>query len=118
VAVSDVARARRFYEDVLGLTVEVDSGDNIRCRCAGGTSIHIFASPYAGTAQSTVAGWGVDDIDAAVGQLAGQGVEFERYTTGPIVTNDRGVASFAGGNQVAYFKDPDGSVLSIAYAPR
>jgi len=117
VAVRDITRARRFYEDVLGLRVEVDSGDNIRYRCAGGTSIHIFSSPYAGTAQSTVAGWGVADIDAAVEQLARQGVEFERYPTGPIVTDDRGIASFPGGNRVAYFKDADGNVLSIAYVP-
>jgi catechol 2,3-dioxygenase-like lactoylglutathione lyase family enzyme len=118
VAVSDIARARRFYEDVLGLSVEIDSGDNIRYRCADATPIHVFVSPHAGTAQSTVAGWGVPDIDAAVEQLGAQGVVFERYTSGPIVTDDRGIASFPGGNKVAYFKDPDGNGLSIAYAPQ
>jgi catechol 2,3-dioxygenase-like lactoylglutathione lyase family enzyme len=118
VAVSDIARARRFYEDMLGLVVEIDSGDNIRYRCADGTTIHVFLSPYAGTARSTVAGWGVADIDVAVDELGEQGVEFERYTAGPIVTDDRGIASFAGGNKVAYFKDPDGNGLSIAYAPK
>jgi catechol 2,3-dioxygenase-like lactoylglutathione lyase family enzyme len=118
VAVSDIERARRFYEDVLGLAVEIDSGDNIRYRCADGSTMHIFVSPYAGTARSTVAGWGVADIDAAVERLEAQGVEFERYTSGPIVTDERGIASFPGGNRVAYFKDPDGNGLSIAYAPQ
>jgi catechol 2,3-dioxygenase-like lactoylglutathione lyase family enzyme len=117
VAVRDLGRARAFYEDVLLLAVASDSGDNIAYRCADDSLIHVFVSPFAGAARTTVAGWAVDDIDVAVDALGAQGVEFERYTDGPIVTDDRGVASFAGGNQVAYFKDPDGNVLSIAYAP-
>jgi catechol 2,3-dioxygenase-like lactoylglutathione lyase family enzyme len=118
VAVTDITRARDFYERVLGLVVETDSGDNVAYRGADGSLVHVFVSPNAGTARATVAGWGVDDIDVAVRELAAQGVVFERYDEGPIVTDDRGVASFAGGNQVAYFKDPDGNVLSIAYARR
>jgi catechol 2,3-dioxygenase-like lactoylglutathione lyase family enzyme len=117
VAVSDIHRARRFYENVLGLVPDTDSGDNVGYRCGGGTRINIFVSPHAGTARSTQAGWRVDDMDAAVEELAAQGVVFERYDRGPIVTDDRGVASFPGGNQVAYFPDPDGNILSIAYEP-
>jgi predicted enzyme related to lactoylglutathione lyase len=45
-------------------------------------------------------------------------VVFERYDEGPIVTNEKGIASFEGGAKVAYFKDPDGNILSIAQAPR
>jgi catechol 2,3-dioxygenase-like lactoylglutathione lyase family enzyme len=118
VAVSDMTRARRFYEDVLGLVVEADSGDNVAYRCADDSLIHVFSSPSAGTARTTVAGWGVDDIDIAVDELGAQGAEFERYTTGPIITDERGVASFPGGNRVAYLKDPDGNILSIAHAPK
>src|SRR5262245_56277257 len=117
-AVSDMKRARDFYENVLGLIAETDSGDNVGYRCADDSMIHVFVSPNAGTARATVAGWAVDDMDAAITELGAQGVDFEHYTTGPIVTDDRGVASFPGGNQVAYFKDPDGNVLSIAYVPR
>ncbi|MGH8978881.1 MAG: VOC family protein, partial [Acidimicrobiia bacterium] len=117
VAVSDIARARQFYEGVLGLTVRTDTGDNVAYTCADDSIIDVFVSPHAGTAESTVAGFDVDDIDLAVDELTKQGVTFERYTEGPIVTDDRGVASFEGGNQVAYFKDPDGNILSIAYAP-
>jgi catechol 2,3-dioxygenase-like lactoylglutathione lyase family enzyme len=118
VAVTDMTRARGFYEGVLGLAVETDSGDNVAYRCGDNSVIHVFVSPNAGTAQATVAGWGVDDMDAAVEELGRQGVVFERYTVGPIVTDDRGVAMFEGGNKVAYFKDPDGNVLSIAYEAR
>src|SRR5262245_20466629 len=117
VAVSDMARARAFYEGVLGLVVGTDAADNVGYRCADDSRINVFVSPFAGTAKSTVAGWRVDDIDTAVDALGAQGVVFERYTGGPIVTDDRGVASFAGGNQVAYFKDPAGNMFSIAYAP-
>jgi catechol 2,3-dioxygenase-like lactoylglutathione lyase family enzyme len=114
VAVTDMRRARDFYERVLGLVTETDSGDNVAYRCAEGSLVHVFVSPNAGSATATVAGWGVDDIDTAVRELAAQGVVFERYTSGPITTDERGVASFPGGNQVAYFKDPDGNTLSIA----
>jgi hypothetical protein len=48
----------------------------------------------------------------------GTGVAFERYDEGPIVTDERGIASFEDGAKVAYFKDPDGNTLSIAQAPR
>jgi catechol 2,3-dioxygenase-like lactoylglutathione lyase family enzyme len=118
VAVSDMRRAREFYEGVLGLVVGTDSGDNVAYHCADDSVVHVFFSPDAGTARATVVGWGVDDIDVAVEELGAQGVEFEHYTEGPIITDDRGVARFAGGNKVAYFRDPDGNVLSIAYAPR
>jgi catechol 2,3-dioxygenase-like lactoylglutathione lyase family enzyme len=117
VAVHDIARARTFYENVLGLAVRVDSGDNVSYTCADDSIIHVFVTPHAGTATSTQAGWDVDDMDEAVAALGAQGVTFEQYDEGPIVTDERGVATFDGGNQVAYFADPDGNLLSIAYAP-
>jgi catechol 2,3-dioxygenase-like lactoylglutathione lyase family enzyme len=109
--------AREFYENALGLRVGIDSGDNVAYACAGGTYIHVYTSPNAGNATATLAGWGVDDVDEMVEQLAAQGVTFEVYTEGPIITDAKGVATFAGGAKVAYFKDPDGNMLSIAHAP-
>src|SRR5215211_498630 len=88
VAVSDMTRARVFYENVLGLVVETDAGDNVGYRCADHSMVHVFVSPHAGTARSTVAGWDVRDIDAAVEELTAQGVDFERYASGPIITDD------------------------------
>jgi catechol 2,3-dioxygenase-like lactoylglutathione lyase family enzyme len=119
VAVSDMPRARAFYEGRLGLVpdAEADHEGNVRYVCGAGTLIHVFVSPYAGTAQSTVAGWGVDDIDAVVDELAAKGVEFEQYDEPGLVTDERGIATFEGDAKVAYFKDPDGNVLSIAQAP-
>jgi len=119
VAVSDMRRARAFYEGKLGLVPdpEAENEDNVRYVCGGGSLLHVFVSPYAGTAQSTVAGWGVDDIEAVVGELSAKGVQFERYDMPGLVTDGRGIATFEGDAKVAYFRDPDGNVLSIAQAP-
>jgi catechol 2,3-dioxygenase-like lactoylglutathione lyase family enzyme len=120
VAVSDMQRARAFYEGKLGLVPDAnaENEDNVRYVCGEGSLIYVFVSPYAGTAQSTVAGWGVHDIEAVVDQLAAKGVEFEQYDLPGLVTDERGIATFEGDAKVAYLKDPDGNVLSIAQAPR
>jgi catechol 2,3-dioxygenase-like lactoylglutathione lyase family enzyme len=117
VAVSDMVPARAFYEGKLGLVVGTDSGDNVQYTCADGSVLHVYASPHAGTARSTQAGWGVDDVDSVVQELCANGVAFEHYDEGAIVTDANGVAHFEGGAKVAYFKDPDGNVLSIAQPP-
>jgi len=116
IAVTDMARSRAFYEGALGLTPATDHEppDNVRYVCGEGTVVHVFTTPHAGTATSTVAGWEVDDIGRAVAELAGRGVVFERYDLPGLRTDEDGIASFPGPNYVAYFKDPDGNVLSIA----
>ncbi len=118
IAVKDLTRAREFYEGALGLVVDTDTGDNVRYRCAAGTRITVFVSPHAGTAQATLAGWGVDDIEQVVRDLTAKGVPFEHYDSGPIITDEHGIATFAGDAKVAYFKDPEGNILSVAQAPR
>jgi catechol 2,3-dioxygenase-like lactoylglutathione lyase family enzyme len=119
IAVSDMDRARGFYEGRLGLLVGTDSGDNVAYRCGEGTVIHVYLSPdHAGKATATLAGWYVDDIEVVVDELTSTGVTFERYDEGPITTDEKGIATFDGGAKVAYFKDPDGNTLSIAQQPR
>ena len=119
VAVSDLDEAREFYEGKLGLSVSIDSGDNVQYRCAEGTVFHVYLSPeHAGKSTATLAGWGVDDIERVLEELTSKGVTFERYNEGPITTDERGIATFEGDAKVAYFRDPDGNPLSIAQAPR
>ena len=119
VAVSDLERAREFYEGKLGLSVSIDSGDNLQYRCAEGSLIHVYLSPeHAGKSTATLAGWGVDDVERVVDELTSRGVTFERYDEGPIITDEKGIATFEGGARVAYFRDPDGNTLSVAQAPR
>ena len=116
-AVSDMPRARQFYEGVLGLVPGTDTGDNVGYPCGGDTQINVYRSPNAGTAAFTIAGFDVDDVEAVVDQLTAQGVTFERYDEPPIVTDAKGIAHFEGDAKVAYFKDPDGNILSLAQAP-
>ncbi len=113
IAVSDIDRAREFYEGKLGLEAgptEPDGGH--RYSCGDGTEVHVYPSPHAGKATATVACWGVGDIDQEVGDLSAKGVEFEKYDSPPLVTDDRGIAEF-GGDRGAWFLDPDGNTLAL-----
>ena len=114
IAVSDMDRAREFYEGKLGLSGGEESSDGGRTyRCAGRTAIHVYPSPgNAGKTEATLAGWEVDDLEAVVGELTSRGVSFEQYDQPPIVTDEKGIASFPDG-RVAYFKDPDCNTLSV-----
>ncbi len=119
LAVSDMERAREFYEGKLGLSVGTDSGDNVAYRCGEETVMHVYSSPeHAGKSTATLASWYVDDALDVVDELTARGVAFERYDAGPIITDEKGIATFDGGAKVAYFKDPDGNTLSIAQQPR
>ena len=119
LAVSDMAKSRGFYEGELGLRVGIDSGDNVAYRCGEGSVLHVYLSPgHAGNSTATLASFYVDDVEKIVDELAERGLAFDRYDEGPIITDEKGIATFDGGAKVAYFKDPDGNTLSIATAPR
>ncbi len=113
IAVSDMERAKEFYEGKLGLSGGEDQGDGGRTyRCGGGTRIHVYPSPgNAGKSGATLAAWAVDDVEATVDELTAKGVTFEQYGE-PFNTNEKGIATFDG-MQVAWLKDPDGNVLAI-----
>ena len=118
LAVSDMDRAREFYEGKLSLSVGIDSGDNVQYRCAEGSVMHVYLSPEnAGKSTATLASWGVDEVERLVDELVERGVAFERYDEGSIVTDEKGIATFEGGAKVACFRDPDGNTLSSAQAP-
>jgi catechol 2,3-dioxygenase-like lactoylglutathione lyase family enzyme len=119
LAVSDMDRAREFYEGKLGLSVGIDSGDNVAYRCAAGSVLHVYLSPeHAGKSRATLASWYVDDVERVVDELTSKGVAFQGYDQGPIITNEKGIATFERDAKVAYFRDPDGNTLSIAKKPR
>ena len=89
-------------------TVSLRGGDNVPCLPLARARGQLYGD----------SGWGVEDIERVVDELASKGVVFERYDEGPIITNDKGIATFERDAKVAYFKDPDGNTLSIAQAPR
>jgi catechol 2,3-dioxygenase-like lactoylglutathione lyase family enzyme len=113
IAVSDLEKAREFYESRLGLRrVEVDEG-GVRYTCGEGTRVFIYASEEnAGTASGTLAGWLVEDLDATMSELASRGVTFERYDQPGLATDERGVFD-AGGFRAAWVRDPDGNTLAL-----
>jgi predicted enzyme related to lactoylglutathione lyase len=78
----------------------------------GGAWFRLYRTPYAGTAQHTVAGWEVEDIEAEVAELKARGVAFEESQSGQFQTVD-GIAS-AQGSRVAWFKDSEGNILGLA----
>jgi catechol 2,3-dioxygenase-like lactoylglutathione lyase family enzyme len=113
VAVSNLEQAAKFYEEVLGLEAS-ESADEMRVYpCGEGTGLFVYVSEHAGSNRATLAGFDVGDFDATREELAGKGVEFERYDDeSGVTTNADGV--FEGpGFKAAWFKDPDGNIFSI-----
>ena len=113
IAVSDMARAREFYEGKLGLSVVQAGADGSRVYAAGdGTSLHVYPSPtHAGSSTATLATWYVDDVQQVVEELSSRGVAFEHYEG--LTADERGISPRAGGGKVAWFKDPDGNTFAL-----
>jgi catechol 2,3-dioxygenase-like lactoylglutathione lyase family enzyme len=114
VAVSDMSRAKEFYEGKLGLSGGDEQPDGgTRYRCGDGTQLHVYPSPdNAGKSTATVAGWWVGDVPGTVDELVSKGVTFEQYGE-PFNTDEKGIARFEGGYVGAWFKDPDGNILAL-----
>jgi len=111
VTVSNAARARTFYRDVLGLRL-VSEDTFALVFDANGTMLRVAIASHVSAAPYTVLGWEVADIAATVRQLAAAGVRFERY---PGKQQDElGIWQSPGGGRVAWFKDPDSNTLSVS----
>jgi catechol 2,3-dioxygenase-like lactoylglutathione lyase family enzyme len=114
LAVSDLDRARRFYEEGLGLVPgEQEAGISVRYPCAESTALFIYLAPdNAGKSTATLAGWFVDDLGETMNELGSRGVTFEQYDQPGLATDERGV--FEGpGFRAAWVRDPDGNTLAI-----
>lgn len=110
VGATDLARARRFYEQVLGLPL-VAHNDFACVFDAHGTMLRVTAVPNLTPQGHTVLGWNVPDIRSTVDKLTADGVTFNRYEG--MVQDDAGVWQTPGGDLVAWFTDPDGNTLSL-----
>jgi len=112
IAVSDIDRAKQFYEGKLGLTAQEGGADEIRIyECGNGSLLQVYPSPeHAGKGTATVASWSVPEFDAQVDELLGAGVEFAKYDDP--VGDERGVHTF-GDHKVVWFEDPDGNVIAV-----
>jgi catechol 2,3-dioxygenase-like lactoylglutathione lyase family enzyme len=113
IAVSDMERAALFYEGILGFERSHTMGPGATAYKSGDSSLFVYVSQFAGTNKATAVTWNVgDDLDAIVDDLKRKGVTFEHYKLpgtkleGDVHVSDEG--------RVAWFKDPDGNILSIA----
>jgi catechol 2,3-dioxygenase-like lactoylglutathione lyase family enzyme len=111
---TDLGRAREFYEGVLGLPLVSQDGFACVFR-AGDTQLRVTKVAEVARAPYTLLGWKVPDIQAAIGELAGRGVEFQRYEG--MTQDELGVWSAPSGTRVAWFRDPDGNTLAIHQTP-
>lgn len=107
---TDLATARAFYEQALGLPLAGESP--IACTFdANGTTLRVIAVELIDAAPYTVLGWNVTDIEASIRELTSRGVQFERIKG--VEQDELGVWRSPGGARVAWFKDPDGNTLSL-----
>jgi catechol 2,3-dioxygenase-like lactoylglutathione lyase family enzyme len=113
IAVSDMPRAREFYEGKLGLVPGRAGADGSQVyEAAGEASLHVYPSSiHAGKSTATLATWYVDDVERVVGELSSSGVTFEHYPE--VTTDEKGISPRAGGGKVAWFKDPDGNTFAV-----
>ena len=111
LAVKDLGAAARFYEDTLGLTRTGTEDDEALMFESGDTIINVYRSSFAGTNRATALTWTVDDVEDVVRTLKAKGVKFEHYDL-PDTKRD-GDLHVSGDIRVAWFKDPDGNILSV-----
>ena len=111
VAVRDLAVAEKFYRDILGLNL-ADKNSEVLTFQLGAFRLFVYRSQFAGTNQATAVTWAVGgEVDAIVRELGRRGVKFEHYDA-PMLKLE-GDLHVGDGLRVAWFKDPDGNILSI-----
>jgi len=111
IAVKDLDRARKFYEDTLGLKPVEEQGSEVVTLKSGDTTFNVYRSEFAGTNKATALNFDVDDIDAEVRELKDKGVMFEHYELEGLTP--KGDVYVGEGMKTAWFKDPDGNILSL-----
>lgn len=112
-SVNDLAKAKRFYGDILGLTIVDNPMGIIELHWENGNKIILYPKPDHLPATFTVLNFPVNDLEATVDTLMEKGITFEQYD-GEIKTNKKGIFRSEGnGPNIAWFKDPSGNILSV-----
>ncbi len=111
IPASDVSRARKFYEEVIGLKPKEEYAGGVIYEC-GGAEVFMYATSNAGTSKASQAFWRVDDVEAEVAELKARGVKFEEYNM-PGVTMKNSILT-GGGAKTAWFKDTEGNILAVS----
>ena len=113
LAVKDIEAARRFYEDTLGLTQVASECEDVLTFQSGASQFFVYRSDFAGSNQATAMSWACgEEIEQIAKTLADKGVRFEHYPDMPD-TQLKGDIHHSQGMRIAWFKDPDGNILSL-----
>lgn len=115
-SVDDLQKAKDFYGNILGLTVEEQEGMGLHIVLGTGARVFVYDKPNHEPASFTILNFPVEDIDKAVDDLTAKGITMEHYDFGDFKTDERGImrtTSPADGPTIAWFKDPAGNVLSV-----
>jgi len=112
IPVADVGRARKFYEEKVGLKPKEEYAGGVIYECGNGSRGFMYPSPGAGTSRASTAFWQVNDVAAEVTELKARGVVFEEYEM-PGIKMENSIAS-AGGAKTAWFKDSEGNILAVS----
>jgi len=111
IPVSNLQRARKFYEATLGLKPGEQYGGGVIYRC-GETEAFLYLTPNAGTSKASQAFWQVADVEAEVAELKARGVVFEEYDM-PGIKMQNSIAT-GGGAKTAWFKDTEGNIMAVS----
>jgi len=109
---TDIKRSKDFYVEKLGLTVKDETDGAISFNAGDGTTLYVYKRPPS-VAEHTLASFNVEDLEATVDELSEKGIEFEQYDFEELKTNEKGIADSDDYGKAAWFKDPDGNILSI-----
>lgn len=110
-SIRDVQRAKSFYADVLQLPVK-ESPEGLELHLAGDVRVFLYPKPNHEPATFTVLNFAVESVDKAVDELTAKGIKFEQYDMPDLKTDAKGIAR-GNGPTIAWFKDPDGNILSV-----
>ncbi|MBC7919495.1 MAG: VOC family protein [Ferruginibacter sp.] len=116
VPTTDLQRARRFYEETLGLKAAIsDERRGVYYQAGGGTMLNLYERQHS-TAEYSVATFLVENLDEVMSDLRSRSVSFEEYDM-PDLKTENGVYSDQTGFKVSWFKDPDGNIIGIEQLP-
>ncbi len=110
-SVDDITKAKAFYSKILGLEVSEEMYGMLKLHLINGNSIIVYPKPNHQPATFTILNFPVDDIEQTVDKLNKLGVQFEKYDTPYLKTDEKGICR--GKPLVAWFKDPAGNILSV-----
>ncbi|MFJ8622397.1 VOC family protein [Kitasatospora sp. NPDC093550] len=115
IPVADLARAKAFYTDTLGVKLVEESPEDLTFE-SGGTRFGMYETPSAGQAAHTLASFKVADLDGEMSALRARGITFEEYDF-PGLKTVNGIAEGSDGLRAAWFKDSEGNILCVAERP-